>query len=161
RALALLRTTMGGDLLDQLFRHVLGLPIAFFEKHPPAEVIQRFYALRLLRDVLGGDALGALLDVPMLLVSFVVMATIDGPLFAVVAGFGAGFAGVALGVAPRLAALEAEHQATAAAAEGRLIEVFGGVTTLRAAGDEDAGVGHFSPRFLAGVELGARQDSLD
>ncbi len=160
RALVVLRTAASGTLLDQLFRHVLSLPISFFEKHPPAVVVERFGAFRMLRDVFDNEALGVLLDLPMLVLSFAFMALLDGQLFGLVTGVALLMVLLVAVTSPRLAALEAEQQQKAVESGDRLIEVLGGVITLRAAGDDEAGIGHFSPSFLRGIEVSVRKETL-
>ncbi len=58
---------------SQLFRHLLRLPLQYFEQRPTGTLVARLHAVETLREFLAGAAVTALLDLPFLLVFLVAM----------------------------------------------------------------------------------------
>ena len=105
-----LRTRLDNSLLQQMFRHVLRLPIPFFERHSSGELFERFASLRTLRSILGTETLVAVRELPMLLVPLVYLLTLEArlaALLAIPALVNVGFFVLSL---PRLQALAASQR---------------------------------------------------
>ncbi|MBK7828840.1 ATP-binding cassette domain-containing protein [Nannocystis sp.] len=160
RAVLYLRTHVDRGLLQQLLRHVLGLPVVFFEQHPPGEIVQHFAALRLLRTLLGTEGIAVLLDLPMLVIGGAYLLWLDSALLGVIAGAVAAFLLVFAFVLPRLRTMATDQYALASRGRNLLIEVLAGLPTLRLTGDRDAGARAWLPVFRQEQRLSARQDFL-
>ena len=160
RAIEYLRVHFDRDMVSQMMRHVLGLPIAFFETRESGDVLRRFRAFDEVRRLFSTQGLSALLA----LFSFVIAAVL---LFAIEASFGAiavfalvAYALVIRLIFPHLRAAAAGERVARSHEQSRLLEIVTGVATLKMAGDRSAGLGRWRPSFLAAIAYGARQDLL-
>ena len=153
-----LRTHVDRSLQEQLLGHILRLPITFFEKHPPGEVVQHFEALSVLRSLLGTDAMIALLDVPSAVITVGYLLVLDPALFGIAMGALLYYFLVFSFVTPRLRRLATEEFGVMAKQRGHLMETLSGLPTLRLTGDAEAAVRIWEPTFHHEVRLGARQD---
>jgi subfamily B ATP-binding cassette protein HlyB/CyaB len=69
-----------------VFRHLLGLPLRWFEQRATGQIVARLQGVETVRDFLTGAAVGLVLDVPFALLFIVVMASYSGTLTAVALG---------------------------------------------------------------------------
>lgn len=157
-ALIYLRSKLDVSLLDQLMRHVLRLPIPYFERTPPGKIMQAFESFRVLRELLGNEGLRTLLDLPLLVYALVFVAVLDPRLLAVLGALLAVQLALAAVVVPRLRRLAAEELDSGADARTSLIEAISGVATLRVCGDSEAGVARWLPSFFGELRASSRQD---
>jgi len=159
-AVLYLRLHADRALLGQLFSHVLGLPIAYFERHPPGETVQRFAAFQELRAVVANEGLAAILDVPTVLVAGLCLLAVDPQLALLVLLTALAQAAVAALVLPRLRAIAVEHDGLSARSRDRVLETLSGLAALRLTGDREAGVRAWLPVFVAEMQVSATQDRL-
>lgn len=135
-ALVVLRARADTVLLDDLARRLLALPFRFFAHRGSADLVARITGASLLREILTGQVLSALLDVPLAVV-YLVAVTVRSPLLG---GVLALFAGaqflVVLLTRQRIRDLvHREHEARNDA-QGQLIEAVKGIETIKSAGAE-------------------------
>ena len=158
QAMVYLRSKIDLSLLDQLMRHVLGLPIPYFERTAPGEVMQAFESFRVLRDLLNGEGLRAVLDLPLLIYALAFVALVDVRLVAVLVGLLLAQAAVGLAILPRLGRRARAELEAASQAKTSLIEAIGGIATLRVSGDSAAGVARWLPSFSRELRASTSQD---
>jgi ABC-type bacteriocin/lantibiotic exporter with double-glycine peptidase domain len=159
RALVYLRFHLDRSLLDQLMRHVLRLPIVYFERHGAAQTLQRFESFRVLRDLVRNEGLRAALDIPTLLFAAGFVALLDARLLLPVAiALTLHVAMLALAL-PRIRDLAAEELEASTGARGQLIEAIAGVATLRVCGEQDRAVSRWLPWFSRELRASVRQDA--
>ncbi len=65
---------------DKVLRHLLHLPMAYFERRPTGTLVARLQGVETLREFVSGAAIGLLLDLPFLLLLLVVMFSYSVPL---------------------------------------------------------------------------------
>jgi ABC-type bacteriocin/lantibiotic exporter with double-glycine peptidase domain/CRP-like cAMP-binding protein len=160
RAVTYLRSHLDRAVLDQLMTHLLRLPISYFERNRPSSILQRFESVRVLRNLITSDGIGALLDLAMTGVSLLALALLSARLFAVVAFATLLHAAVLRLAMPRLAEAAAAELSAAADQKGRLLESLAGVLTLRLAGRADGGLGRWLPAFQREVTAASRAERL-
>jgi ABC-type bacteriocin/lantibiotic exporter with double-glycine peptidase domain len=158
RAIEHLRAHLDRELLDQLMTHVLKLPISFFDRFPPGEVLQRFQAFANVRALFSTDGVAALLSVASLVVAGVLLFGFASQLFflGVLVLFVEAF-GCAL-LFRTLRRTAREEVVARAKQQDRLIEILQGITTLRLAGDTSAAQQRWFPAFLEELAASLRRD---
>jgi subfamily B ATP-binding cassette protein HlyB/CyaB len=73
-------TRIDAVLGDRVFRHLLGLPLRWFEQRATGNVVSRLQGVETVREFLTGAAVSLVLDVPFALLYLVVMASYSGTL---------------------------------------------------------------------------------
>ena len=155
-----LRAHFDRDLLDQLVSHVLGLPIAFFDRFPPGEVLQRFQAFENVRLLLSSRIVTALPQVVSLFVCGTLMLAFDSRLAPI------GFAAAGLYVLaawmlfPSLRQAAADEVRARGTEQDRLLEILQGVVTLRMAGDRTVAHKRWFPAFMEQLLSVERRDRI-
>ena len=134
RALTYLRSHIDVDLASQLMRHTLRLPIAYFERYPSGDILERFAGFAMIRSLVGSRGVAVALDVPTLLLSLVVMWVLDPTMFVVVAAGTVAYVGVSVIAAARGLRLARQEVAASAASREKMLAMFRGVATLRTSG---------------------------
>ncbi len=160
QAIEHLRAHFDRDLTDQLMTHVLGLPIAFFDRHPPGELLQRFQAFENVRLLFSTQGVAAVLSVASLAASGAILVSL-APSLAAIAIFVAfvHFVGVAV-LLPWLRRAAAAEVSARARAQDRLLEVLQGMVTLRMSGDRSAAHQRWLPAFLEELGATSRQERV-
>jgi ATP-binding cassette, subfamily B, bacterial CvaB/MchF/RaxB len=138
RSLVLLRmgSALSYQIVVNLFRHLMRLPLPWFEKRHVGDVISRFGATQPIADLLTNGLIAALIDGVMAILTLVLMFAFS-PRLAMLA-----LAALAVFIALRLAFLQSFKQRsmdaiTASAAESSVfIESVRGIATIKAFGDE-------------------------
>ncbi|MFF0247064.1 peptidase domain-containing ABC transporter [Streptosporangium sandarakinum] len=135
-ALVVLRARADTALLDELARRLLTLPFGFFAHRGSADLVARITGAGLLRDILTGQVLSALLDAPLAagyLVAVTVRSPLLGGLLAVLAV--AQFLVLLTGRQRIRDLVHREHEARNDA-QGQLIEAVKGIETIKSSGAE-------------------------
>ncbi|HEX3771697.1 MAG TPA: ATP-binding cassette domain-containing protein [Polyangiaceae bacterium] len=160
RAIEHLRARFDRDLLGQLMSHVLRLPIAFFDRFAPGDILQRFQAFENVRLLFSTQGVAALLGVSSLLVGAVLLFVFE-PLLATIAVAVALVSFVsAAALFPPLRRAAADEVRARGASQNRLIEIIQGIVTLRMTGDPTAAHQRWLPPFLAELTASTRQDRV-
>jgi ATP-binding cassette, subfamily B, bacterial len=124
--------------------HLLRLPLRYFEQRSTGDIVTRFASIALLRDLMTGQVLGALLDALLVLfylaALFAVDVTVALAVLAIIAAV-AGLLWVTTGLVRERMALDL---ATQAEAQGYLVEMLEGIPTLKAAAAEDRALDRLS-----------------
>lgn len=159
-AVLYLRAHADRALLGQLLSHVLRLPIVYFERHPPGEIVQRFAAFQRLRASLANEGVSALLDLPTVVVAGLCLAGLDAELFGVALVAALAYGGILALALPRLRVLASERDRLAGRSRTRVLEILSGMTALRLTGDREAPVRSWLPIFVAEMQVSAAEDRL-
>jgi ABC-type bacteriocin/lantibiotic exporter with double-glycine peptidase domain len=130
-----------------LLDHVLRLPYAYLQKQGLGELLQPFQAVAGLRGLFAERALGALLDLPLLLVCAVAMA-LKLPAQTLALLLAAALMTLLSLIVGRYQARQQQAEVEAQAQQrGYLTELINGAQTVKAAGAEAAGLARWSARF--------------
>ncbi|MFO0711165.1 MAG: ATP-binding cassette domain-containing protein [Sandaracinus sp.] len=158
RAVRNVRAHVESDLLEGLMSHTLALPLSFFERLPPGDLLQRVQSFDAVRRVLASEGMALLIEIPLLVISLAYLAWLDLGLFAVIACVLALSALVAF--APLGRQIAASNKASRAAAEhqSRLLEMLDGMPILRLAGSGPVAVRHWASGYLEEVSERAAAD---
>ncbi|GIH89489.1 peptidase domain-containing ABC transporter [Planobispora siamensis] len=156
-ALITLRTRADTTLLDELARRLLSVPFRFFAHRGSADLVSRISGVTLLRELLTGQALTALLDGP-LAAGYLLVVTVRSPLLgAILLVFAAAQVILLTTTHRRLADLTHREMEARNEAQGQLIESVRGIETIKAVGAEERVLGRWS-RLLATQMRRARRN---
>jgi ATP-binding cassette, subfamily B, bacterial len=160
RAIEHLRAHFDRELLDQLMNHLLKLPISFFDRYPPGEVLQRLQAFENVRLLFSTQGVAAILSVAQIAASGALLLGLTSRLasIALVVAMIYAVATWLLFTVTRRAATE--ETAARGRQQDRLLEILGGIVTLRMAGDRAAPVQRWLPSFLGELSASLRQDRV-
>ena len=120
------------ELGARLFRHLLGLPIAYFESRQVGQTVARVRELENVRSFLTGSALTVLLDLLFTFVFFLVMYHFSPTLTYIVLASIPFYVALSLGITPALRRRVEERFQRGAANHAFLVESVSGVETLKA-----------------------------
>ena len=87
---------------SQVFRHLLRLPLPYFERRPTGTLIARVHAVETIREFMCGAGLSLILDFPFLLIFLAVMFAYSWQLTLIALGMLALLAGLSIAVVPLL-----------------------------------------------------------
>ncbi|WP_204050705.1 peptidase domain-containing ABC transporter [Microbispora siamensis] len=135
-ALVFLRTRVDSALLDAVARRLLSLPFRFFAHRGSADLVSRVSGVSMLREILTGQALAALLDGP-LAVGYLVLVTVRSPLLgAVLIAFAAAQVLSLTATHRHISDLVHREMEARTGAQRQLIESIRGIETIKASGAE-------------------------
>lgn len=120
--------TLGSAVIDRL----LALPLSYFERRPVGELSQRLGELNTIRSFLTGTALISVLNIIFAVVYLVVMLIYSPLLTAVALSTLPLYLLLVFGVAPLYKALIRKRAVANARTQSHLIEVLGGIQTVKA-----------------------------
>ncbi|MGW0588219.1 peptidase domain-containing ABC transporter [Streptosporangium sp. NPDC002607] len=150
-ALVRLRTRADTALLDDLGKRLLALPFRFFAHRSSSDLVSRISSVSVLREMLTGQALTALLDGP-LAVGYMVVVTVRSPLLGgVLIAFAVAQILLLVGTHRWLCELAHREHEARNDAQGQLIEAVRGIETIKASAVEP----HILDRWvrLLGVQM--------
>jgi HlyB family type I secretion system ABC transporter len=136
------------QLMGHFFKHLLGLPLAFFEQRTTGDLLMRLTSNSAVREIITGQVLSLVLDGLMMVVYLGVLLWVS-PLFAA--------AVVLLGLAQVLLLLSTNARTqqlieadlvTQSEAQGYLVEALSGVATIKSAGAEQQVFTHWQNLFF-------------
>ena len=120
--------TLGSAVIDRL----LSLPLTFFEKRPVGELSQRLGELNSIRSFLTGTALVSVLNLIFALLYLIVMVVYSPLLTAVALSTFPIYALLVFGVSPLFRHLIRQRAVAQARTQSHLIEILGGIQTVKA-----------------------------
>jgi len=124
------------ELGARLFRHLLALPLSYFEKRRTGDTVTRVRQLETIREFLTTASLTVLVDPLFTVVFLIAMLIYSPPLFVIVAISLAGYVAVSLSVTGPLRARIAEKFERGAASNALLVESVTGIQTVKASAVE-------------------------
>jgi NHLM bacteriocin system ABC transporter peptidase/ATP-binding protein len=160
RAIEHLRAHFDRELLDQLMTHVLKLPIAFFDRYPPGEVLTRLQAFENVRQLFSTQGVSAVLSTLSILVGAIMLVGIAPGLIAAPLAVLVFYGVVTRFLFPLVRRSAAEETRARGRQQDRLLEMLQGIITLRMAGDRSIAERRWIPSFLEELEASLRRDRL-
>lgn len=153
---AKLTAMLNWDMTLRLFRHMLRLPLPWYQRRKLADILSRFDSIGPVRDLLSGALVSTLVDGVLAIVTLIMMLTVSPKLAAIVG------AGLALYIAIRMTALPlsiryGSEAITARIAEtGKRIESVRAIQTIKVMGAENARESDWANRFAATIKCDQR-----
>jgi ATP-binding cassette subfamily B protein len=135
-------------------RHLLGLPLRFFEMRQVGEILARVNDAGKIREAIGGTTLTAVVDGTLVVLLFVVLWLYDVPLALVATAFAPLLVVSTMAHHPAARRGSREAMEKAARLSAHLVEDISGVETIKAFGAERMRVEEGETRLLALVRLG-------
>ncbi|TAK77296.1 MAG: type I secretion system permease/ATPase, partial [Aquabacterium sp.] len=148
------------ELGARLFRHLVALPLAWFQARRVGDSVARVRELENIRSFLTGNALTLVLDVAFSVVFIAVMLLYSVPLTLIVLVSLPLYAGLSLLLVPILRARLDEKFARGAENQALLVEAITGIQTVKANALEPALARRWDNQLAAYVSAGFRTQSL-
>ncbi len=148
------------ELGARLFRHLLNLPLAYFQARRVGDSVARVRELENIRSFLTGNALTLVLDVLFSVVFIAVMFAYSVPLTLIVLVSLPLYLGLSLAVVPVLRARLNEKFARGAENQALLVETVTGIQTVKAAALEPAMARRWDNQLAAYVSASFRTQTL-
>jgi ABC-type bacteriocin/lantibiotic exporter with double-glycine peptidase domain len=150
QALVDMRVTSG------LLHHLLSLPLDFFARRSPGDLVIRVRTSNVVRQVLTTAAVSSVFDTALILFYCVLLLTFDPVLASVVIGLALLQVGLLVSAWKRQEYLTADVLESQARAQSELTELIAGVSTLKAAGLEEQAVERWSHSLAEEVNARTR-----
>ncbi|WP_017931211.1 peptidase domain-containing ABC transporter [Robiginitomaculum antarcticum] len=129
---------MSYQMVANVFRHLLRLPAAYFEKRHVGDIISRMNSTQPIQQALTQDAVAVLIDGVMAVITLAVMFMFSPLLAAIVAGSTAVLALITLLIYPHMRRTQEDAIVTRAVENTHLIESIRASTTIKLFGRETA-----------------------
>lgn len=143
-AVLALSASLNLQWLLNVFTHLLRLPIAWFEKRHPGDILSRFGAVQQIQQALTTSFIEALLDGAMVALTLVVMAVYSMPLTALAVGTVLAYALLRLVLLRRLRQASAEALIHESRQTSHFLESLHGITAIKLFGAQAARHARFS-----------------
>ena len=155
-----LETRLDIEVMLGFFEHLLGLPYRYFQERTSGDLLMRLGSIAVIRDVLTGQTVSALLDAGLVVVYLAILLAWQ-PLFGVlVLGFGLIQIALILGSTRQLYALTERGIAIQAESQSYLVEALTSIATLKVAAGEDRALSHWSNLFFKQLNLSLKRSHL-
>ncbi|MEX1364982.1 MAG: peptidase domain-containing ABC transporter [Nannocystaceae bacterium] len=158
--LLLLRSRLDLELSMGFLEHLTSLPYAFFQRRSSGDLLMRVNSHATIRELLTTSTLSALLDGTFVVAYLAIIAALSPPLAILVAGLGVvqvlGF----VATRGRYHDLAAQELETRAIAQSHLVQLIGGIETLKAQGGERWAVQRWSNAFVDEVNVSIERGRL-
>ena len=148
------------ELGGRLFRHLLSLPVSYFQARRVGDTVARVRELEHIRSFLTGQALTLVLDVVFSVVFIAVMLAYSVPLTLIVLASLPMYVLLSLAVVPLLRARLNEKFARGAENQALLVEAVSGITTVKAGALEPQLVSRWNQQLAAYVSTTLRANTL-
>jgi ATP-binding cassette subfamily B protein len=154
-----LRGRLDLELSQGALDHLLSLPYAFFQGRSSGDLMMRINSHSSIRELLTTAVLSALLDGPFVAIYLLLLLAVSPPIAALVLLLGMlELALFALG--PRYRELAAQELEARARAQTQLVQLVGGIETIKAQGAERRAAERWSNLFVAEVNASVRRGQL-
>ena len=163
RALAAQRLTalLNWDMTLRLFRHMLRLPLPWFQRRKLADVLSRFDCVGPVRDLISGSLVAVLIDGVLSLVTLAMM-LVFAPKLALVALAGLTlYAALRLGALPLSIKLGMDSLMAHIAENGKRIETVRAIQTLKVMAGKTEREGDWSNRFAETIKRDMAKANAD
>jgi ATP-binding cassette, subfamily B, bacterial len=155
-----LRTTFDAKITLEFLDHLVDLPYSFFQQRSTGDLIMRLNSNSMLRELLTGSTLSALLDGALVLIYLVILLIASPALGLLVVGLGALRVAVFLLTRRRHRDLSSGLLAAQARSRSFQVQMLGGIETLKAAGAEKRAVEQWSDLFVDELNVAVAQGRL-
>ena len=143
-----LRVRIGLAGGERLLEHIVSLPVSYFQKRTPGDLLVRVRSNEVLREAVSATMLAGVLDGALVLVYLAVLALISPTIAWVVIGLGVLKSLVYLAFRRRNKELVAEMQCRQATADGHLVDLLTGIETLKVSGAEGRALARWTSRYV-------------
>lgn len=133
-----LSSALSLDMQSNLYRHMLRLPLPFFQRRHVGDIQQRFQSLQPIQIFLSSGAISAIIDGIFALLLVVILFVYDMTLAATVAGFLAAYAGARLIFLSLSKRLSGDFLVADAAEQSKFLETLRSIGLIKVSGIEDA-----------------------
>jgi len=153
---AKLTAMLNWDMTIRLFRHMLRLPLPWYQRRKLADILSRFDAIGPVRDLMSGALVSTLVDGVLAIVTLIMMLVVSAKLALIVCG------GLLLYIVMRLAAMPlsirygSEAISARIAENGKRIESVRAIQTIKVMGAESARESDWANRFAATIKCDQR-----
>lgn len=137
---------------SQVFRHLLRLPLPYFEQRPTGTLVARLHGVETIREFVSGAAVTLVLDLPFLLIFLAVMFAYSWQLSLIALGLLGAIAFISFLVAPVFREKLNQQFMLGARNQAFLTEYMAGMATVKALqmeADLDQKYGNFLAQYLA------------
>jgi ATP-binding cassette, subfamily B, bacterial HlyB/CyaB len=148
------------ELGARLFRHLVNLPLAYFQARRVGDSVARVRELENIRSFLTGNAITLVLDVAFSIVFIAVMLAYSVPLTLIVLASLPLYAGISLALVPILRARLAEKFARGAENQALLVEAITGIQTVKASALEPVLAKRWDEQLAAYVAASFKTSTL-
>lgn len=148
------------ELGARLFRHLLALPLAYFQARRVGDSVARVRELENIRSFLTGNAITLVLDVAFSIIFIAIMFAYSVPLTLIVLASLPLYVGISLLVVPVLRARLNEKFARGAENQALLVEAVTGIQTVKAGALEPMLAKRWDDQLAAYVSAGFRTQML-
>ncbi|KIG18513.1 Lipid A export ATP-binding/permease protein MsbA [Enhygromyxa salina] len=143
-----LRTNLDVRLTLGFLEHLVELPYAFFQRRSAGDLMMRVASNTNIRETLTSNTLSAVLDGGLVLIYLALIMALSPALGLVTLGLGVAQVVVFVASRRRVADLMRENLEAQARAQNYLVQILGGIETLKVAGAEGQAVARWSERFV-------------
>jgi ABC-type bacteriocin/lantibiotic exporter with double-glycine peptidase domain len=155
-----LRTNLDTKMTLGFLDHLVDLPYAFFQRRSAGDLMMRVNSNTTIREMLTSNTLSALLDGTLVGVYLILIFVMSRTLGALVLGLGVLQVVVFLISRRQYRELMSQDLEAQARAQGYLVQLLGGIETLKVAGAEHRAVEHWSNLFVDELNVSLRRGRL-
>lgn len=155
-----LRTAFDAKITLEFLDHLVDLPYSFFQNRSSGDLLMRLNSNSMLREILTGSALSALLDGVLVVIFLAILLFFSPSLCLLVLGLGALRIGIFLLTRGRYQGLMSGLLAAQARSRSFQVQMLSGIETLKAAGAEKRAVEHWSGLFVDELNVTVAQGRL-
>ncbi|MFO7564114.1 MAG: peptidase domain-containing ABC transporter [Enhygromyxa sp.] len=160
-----LRTNLDVRMTLGFLEHLVALPYAFFQRRSAGDLMMRVASNTNIRETLTSSTLSAVLDGALVVIYLGVILWLSPALGLLTLGLGTMQVLVYLFSRRRIIDLMRENLETQAQAQNYLVQILGGIETLKLAGAEGQAVKRWSDRFVdqlnVALDTGRLQAAID
>ncbi len=142
------------------FEHMLRLPYRYFHERTSGDLIMRLGSVSVIREVLTGETVSAILDGAMVVFYLAVLLYWQPVFGAVTLVFGALQIAIMLGTTRRLYEFAERDLAAQAESQSYLVEALTGIATVKASAAENRTLSHWSNLFFKQLNISLKRSHL-
>jgi ABC-type bacteriocin/lantibiotic exporter with double-glycine peptidase domain len=155
-----LRTNLDSRMTLGFVDYLVSLPYEFFQRRPAGDLMMRVNSNATIREILTSNTLSALLDGSMAVIYLVLIMVASWSLGLLVLGIGVLQVAVYLGFRGKYRELMAQNLEAQARSQAYLVQLVGGIETLKTAGAEHRAVEHWSNLFVSELNVSLQRGRL-
>lgn len=155
-----LRTSLDTRMTLGFLGHLVELPFAFFQRRSAGDLMMRVGSNATIREMLASNTVSALLDGVLVSVYLVLIALASLPMAMLVLGLGALQIALFLLSRRRYGELMSKDLEAQARAQGYLVQLLGGIETLKVAGTEPRAVERWANLFVDELNVSLERGRL-
>lgn len=159
--LLILQNTLSLEMAARLFRHLVRLPLAYFEKRHIGDILSRFAATEPIRTLLAEGLIGTIIDGVMAIATLVMIFIYSAKLAAVVFVAVALYAALRIGLYRLLRRQNEELIRAKAQDQSTFIEAVRAIQSLKLFNRESESEGHWLNRYADTVNANVRLGRLN